>query len=128
MEKPKKKEITNAHIKNLHQKRLDCYGYEYEEGIKYGYNQYWDKWEKYHIQEIDRLKKGENDWWQKRWQNNDTGKQLFEIRKKWLTAYQCAENYQKMYEELKIDREKWLKYKQICDKCKRVLDKIPDEE
>ena len=64
-------------------------------------------------QEINKLKKGENDWWQKRWFNNDVGKQLFEIRKKWLTAYQCAENYQRMYEELnalkpKIDEGKLL--------------------
>jgi hypothetical protein len=50
---------------------------------------------------VDELKNGENDWWQKRWINNDLGKQLFEIRQKWLTAFQCAENWQKMYEEEK---------------------------
>jgi len=47
---------------------------------------------------IEELRRGENDWWKKRWVCNDTGQQLFEIRKKWLTAYECAENYQKMYE------------------------------
>ena len=52
-------------------------------------------------EENERLKKGENDWWQKRWVNNDVGVQLEEIRKKWLTAFECAENWQKMYEEIK---------------------------
>jgi len=54
--------------------------------------------------ELKVLKKGENDWWQKRWQNNDMGKKLFEIRKKWLTAYECAENWMKMYEDLRKEK------------------------
>lgn len=49
--------------------------------------------------ENEELRSGENNWWQRRWVNKDTGEQLLEIRKKWLTAYQCAESYQKMYEE-----------------------------
>ena len=61
-----------------------------------------------------KLQKGENDWWQKRWVTKDTGKQLFEIRKKWLTAYECAENWMKMYEEV---RDKYIKLKkEIADK------------
>ena len=57
------------------------------------------------LSQIEELKKGENEFWRKRWQNNDAGKQLFEIRKKWLTTFRCAENWQKMYEELKAKKE-----------------------
>ena len=53
--------------------------------------------------ESERLKKGENDWWRKRWQNNDCGQQLQEIRQKWLTAYEVAENWLKLYDESKIE-------------------------
>ena len=48
---------------------------------------------------IKELERGENDWWRRRWLSKDEGKQLQEIRTKWLTAFQCAENYQKMYDE-----------------------------
>jgi hypothetical protein len=69
------------------------------------------------IEDLDRknnaLTQAENDWWQKRWQNNDMGKQLFEIRKKWKTAYQCAEKYQKMYEEFSLQG--------LCVECKSEL-------
>ena len=48
---------------------------------------------------IEGLKKSENNWWQKRWVNNDVGVKLLEIKKKWLTAYQCALNYQERSEK-----------------------------
>ena len=54
----------------------------------------------WYVKAYEELKRGENNWWQKRWLNNDAGKELFEIRKKWLIAFQCAENYQKMYDEV----------------------------
>ncbi len=45
--------------------------------------------------QLEQLKKGENDWWRKRWINNDAGIQLENIRKEFKKlqkdAYECAE-------------------------------------
>ena len=80
-----------------------------------------------HLKEVGELKKkiktlmdGENTWWRERWIKKDYNQIL---EKKWKTAYECAENYQKMYEkaEAQLQVKKMLTEEEIYDKLDSVI-------
>jgi len=75
---------------------------------------------------LEELQKGENDWWRKRWLNKDGGKELFEIRKKYVASERARNIEQGAWEEVKKYQDENVKLKHELQSAKLELNEIKE--